>query len=162
MNALNWARILLCGLVTGVAFTVMSVVLLGLLGDAFLAAVSDSAVAGIGAPRTGPALYLLTVAAGVWAMWLYSVVRPRSSSNIRAGVAVGLAWWVIASLQSLKWVALLGIPRVAWLPLGLNAALCIVAASIGAFLYGAVQPNQPFQATAGGARERQRQADIDR
>jgi hypothetical protein len=155
MNALNWPRIVLCGLVTGVAFTVMSVVLVGVLGQDFLAAVSESAVAGTGAPKTSPALYLLTVAAGVWAMWLYSVIRPGSASNIGASVVVGLAWWVIASLQSLKWIALLGIHTAAWLPLTLNAVLCVIAASIGAFLFGAVQPKQLFQATPDGSRERQ-------
>ena len=155
MNALNWPRIVLCGLVTGVAFTVMSVVLVGLFGADFLAAVSKSAVAGAGAPRTGFAVYILTVAAGVWAMWLYSVIRPASASNVKAGVAVGLAWWAISSLQSLKWIVLLGVPASAWLPLTGNAALCIVAASIGAALFGAVQPNQPLHATPDGARERQ-------
>jgi hypothetical protein len=154
MNTLKWPRIVLSGLVTGIAFTVMSVVLVGLFGNDFLAAVSESAVAG--APKTGPALYLLTVAAGVWAMWLYSVVRPGSASNIRASVVVGLAWWVIASLQSLKWAVLFGIPTAAWLPLTLNAALCIVSASIGAFLHGAVQPKQPLRATPDGAREQHR------
>jgi hypothetical protein len=155
MNTLNWPRIVLCGLVTGVAFTVMSVVLVGFVGNEFLVAVSESVVAGTGAPKTGPALYLLTVAAGVWAMWLYSVIRPGSASSIRASVVVGLAWWVIASLQSLKWIALLGIRTAAWLPLSLNAALCIVATSIGAYLYGAVQLRQPSHATPGGSRERQ-------
>jgi len=150
MNTRNWPRIVLCGLVTGGAFTVMSVVLLGVLGGDFLAAVSETAVAGTGPPKTGPELYFLTVAAGVWAMWLYSVIRPGRASNIRASVVVGLAWWVIASLQSLKWVVLLGIPSAAWLPLTLNAVLCIVAASIGGFLYGAVQPHVPLQPPSGG------------
>lgn len=156
MNTRTWFRIVLCGLVAGVAFTLMSVVLVGLLGNEFLAAVSESVAAGTDAPKTDATLYLLTVATGVWAMWLYTVIRPGSSSNLRASVVVGLAWWVIASLQSLKWAALLDIPAVAWLPLTVNAGMCIVAASIGAFLYGAVQPNPSFHAPPDGAGERQR------
>jgi len=156
MNTSRWPRIALCGLVAGVAFTVMSVVLVRLVGADFLAAVSERDANGAGAPNTGAALYFLTAAAGVWAMWLYSVIRPGSASNIRASVVVGLAWWALASLQSLKWTVLLGIPAAAWLPLSLNAVLCIVSVSIGALLYGSVQAGQPAHATLDGTRERTR------
>ena len=136
----KWPRVVLCGLVTGVAFTLMTMVLIAMLGNDFLTAIASRVPAGAGAPKAGPGLYLLTVAAGIWAMWLYSIVRPGCASNIQAGAMVGIAWWVITSLQSLKWVALLGIPAAAWLPLSFNAALCIVAAMLGASLYGAVRP----------------------
>ena len=142
----KWPRVVLCGLVTGVAFTLMSIVLLGALGNDFLAIVARNAPVGAGAPKTGPVLYLLTVAAGIWAMWLYSIVRPGCASNIKAGAVVGIAWWVIASLQSWKLVALLGIPPTAWLPLSLNAVLCIVAAMLGGSLYGAAQPKKEARA----------------
>ena len=95
-----------------------------------------------GVPATGPLLYILTVAGGVWATWLYSVIRPASTSGVKAGVIAGLAWWVIASLQSLKWIALLGIPNTAWLPLTANVLLCIVAVLIGGYLYGHASRNQ--------------------
>jgi len=139
MNPSHWLRVVLCGSIAGVAFALMSAVLVGVWGSEFLSAVYRSATARDGASTTGPLLYILTVAGGVWAMWLYSVIRPGSASSVKAGVIVGLAWWVIASLQSLKWIALLDIPNTAWLPLTANVLVYMVAALIGGYLYSGAQ-----------------------
>lgn len=143
MRLLNWPRIFLCGLVAGVAFTLMAAVLVGELGSEFLAAASASAAGG--AAKTGPGLYFATLAAGVWAMWLYSVVRPWFVSRFVAVLVASLAWWLIAGLQSLKWILLLGIPTSAWLPLAANMVPTVIAVLIGAVLLGDVQPNQALQ-----------------
>jgi Na+-translocating ferredoxin:NAD+ oxidoreductase RnfD subunit len=80
-------------------------------------------------------------------MWLYAVVRPQFSNNLGAVIAVSLAWWFIASLQSLKWVLLLGIPLSACLPLTLNLVPTVIAVFIGTSLFGSVQSNQPLEPT---------------
>lgn len=143
MNAVDWRRVVLCGLAAGTVWALLSMILVGALGGDFIAAISDK-MAG-GAPARAPrlSLYFLSVAAGVWVMWLYAVIRPHSSSNLKAGVMAGLAWWTIASLQSLKWVVLLRIPAAAWLPLATNLILCVAATLIGAQLYGNGHPNMP-------------------
>lgn len=110
MGSLSWPRIVLCGLIVGATFTLLTAVLVGTVGGEFFAAAGAHAAAGDGIGKTGLGLYFATIAPGLWAMWLYAVVRPRFSGNLGAVVAVGLAWWFIASLQSLKWVLLLGIP----------------------------------------------------
>jgi hypothetical protein len=163
MSSLNWPRIILCGLIAGVTFTLLTAVLVGKLGGEFLAAAGAHAAAGDGFARTGPGLYVATIAAGVWAMWLYAVVRPRCSSNRGAVAVVGLAWWIIAGVQSLKWVLLLGIPLSACLPLALNLVPTMIAVFIGSALFRSVQPDQPLhptptaaEAPASGAGERRR------
>jgi len=134
MRALNWPRIILCGLLAGVAFTLMTAVLVGAVGSEFLVAASASAAGGV--TRTGPWLYFATMAAGVWAMWLYSVVRPRFANRWVAVLVTSLAWWFIAGLQSLKWTILLGISAGAWLPLAANIIPTVIAVLIGSILFG--------------------------
>lgn len=151
MASLNWPRIVLCGFVTGSTFTLLTAVLVGAVGGEFLAAAHAHAAAGDGKATTGPGLYFATLAPGLWAMWLYAVVRPRFSSNLGAVVAVGLAWWLIASLQSLKWVLLLGIPFSACLPLAWNLVTTMIAVFIGSTLFGSAQPDLPLHTTRAAA-----------
>ena len=80
-------------------------------------------------------------------MWLYAVVRPHFSNNLGAVIAVSLAWWFIASLQSLKWVLLLDIPLSACLPLAWNLVPTVIAVFIGSTLFGSVQSNKPLEPT---------------
>ncbi|HEX5818441.1 MAG TPA: hypothetical protein VFY20_06175 [Gemmatimonadales bacterium] len=143
MNSLNWPRIVLCGLVAGATFALLTMVLVGASGGDFLAAAGAHAAAGDGATRTGPGLHVATIAAGPWAMWLYAVVRPRFASNLGAVMAVGLAWWLIAGLQSLKWILLLGISFSACLPLAWNLVPTVFAVLVGATLFSSGQPDQP-------------------
>jgi hypothetical protein len=142
MSSLSWPRIVLCGMVAGVVFTLLTMVLVGAFGGEFFAAAGAHAAAGDATIKTGPGLYLATVAAGIWSMWLYTVLRRQFSNNLGAVLAAGVAWWVIASIQSLKWVLLLGIPLSACLPLAANLVPTVIAVFVGATLFGNVQPNQ--------------------
>lgn len=152
MNLVKWTRLALCGLIAGMVFTLLTVVLVATLGSEFLAAAGAHSSTGDGVTRTGPGLYLATVFAGLWAMWLYSVVRPHLTSRIGAVLTVSVAWWVIASLQSLKWILLLGIPLSACLPLTANLVPTVIAVYAGSVLFGDVRPNQGMQpaGSAGG------------
>ena len=147
MSSVNWPRIILCGFIAGVAFTLLSAVVVGTLGSEFLASAEVRAATGDGMTGTGSGLYLATVFAGFWAMWLYAVVRPRFTSRIGAVVTVSLAWWIIASVQSLKWILLLGIPLSACLPLTGNLVTTMIAVFVGSALFGDVQPVQRLQPT---------------
>jgi len=140
MLRVDWRRIVLCGFIAGAVWTLMSIVVVSVGGGDFFAAISERMA---GAPVVGShlALYLLSVAAGVWVMWLYVLIRPQINSNVRAAVVAGLAWWIIASLQSLKWVVVLDIPTTTWLPLISNGASSVMATIIGAMLYGASSPS---------------------
>lgn len=143
MNSQTWFRIILCGFVVGVTFTLLTAVLVGTVGGEFLAAVGAHAAAQGDSTNTGPGLYFATVAAGLWVMWLYAVVRPRVASTPGAVIRVSLAWWFIASLQSLKWVLLLDIPLSACLPLAWNFVPTVIAVSIGSGLFGRVHSKGP-------------------
>ena len=91
MQTLNWPRIILCGLIVGTVFTLTSIVLMGAVGSGLFAAASTNAAAGDGAPSTGLGLYLVTVATGIWAMWLYAIVARWFTNRWKGAVVTGLA-----------------------------------------------------------------------
>ena len=98
METLDWRRVLLCGLVTGFVWTILSVTLLLLVGREFLAALPvrrlDTASGGLHV-----FLFFSNLVAGIWALWLYAAIRPRYSRGSKAALVAGFAWWVIVSLQ---------------------------------------------------------------
>jgi hypothetical protein len=144
MKPIGWARVLLCGLVAGGAWNLMSMILVGAVGNEFLASVSEQS--GRPVQGDGPLLFALGIAAGVWATWLFAAIRPRHRSTLGAAAVAAFAWWSLASLQSLKWIALLGVPLHAWMPLAANALTCLAAVAMGAFLYERTPPGPRFAA----------------
>ncbi len=136
LNSLNWPRIILCGLITGVVYTLLTAVLVGRLGGEFLATTAIHTSTGETLAKGGPGLYLITVFTGLWAMWLYAVIRPQASGKLVAVAKVSLAWWIIAGLQSIKWILLLEIPLSAWLPLATNLIPTVIAVLVGSTFFG--------------------------
>ena len=137
MEKINWTRVFLCGLVTGGVWTLLSVTLLAFAGGDFLAAVRDGRQ-GQSVPSGSLHLFLLfsNLGAGLWAMWLYTAIRPRYGPGPKTAVWAGLAWWMIVSMQSAKWVALLSIPPAASLiPLAATLPAIIGATLAGAWFY---------------------------
>jgi hypothetical protein len=73
-------------------------------------------------------------------MWLYSALEPSYGAGARTGVIVGLAWWLLKSLQSAKWVGLGFVPAGLTLSLPLATLLASVgAAVVGSWIYGKVK-----------------------
>jgi len=134
MGKINWIRVFLCGLVTGIIWTLLSIPLLIFFGGEFLDAVS----AAMPNRSVGVHLFLFftNLAAGIWGIWLYAVLRPHTGPGPKTAVVAGCAWWVIVTLQSAKWVALGFVPTRAALGLLLPTLPAIIAAVLaGAWLY---------------------------
>lgn len=136
MGTLNWLRIFLCGAVAGVVFALLSAVLVGAFGGEFFKLIAARKPTGDIAANSGPALFLASAAPAIVAMWFYAVVRAAASSRLQAVCMASLAWWMLATLQSLKWVLLLNIPATACLPLLSNLAPTLIAVGVGAMLFG--------------------------
>ena len=72
-------------------------------------------------------------------MWLYAAIRPRYGPGPKTALMAGLAWWVIVSLQSGKWVAAGFVPVKATLaPLAtlvVTLRAILLAAPVGAWPY---------------------------
>ena len=100
MGKINWARVFLCGMVTGLTWSLLSLVILVLVGGQLL-----DAVPGLRAPSRYLLVFSLSVnlAMGIWAMWLYAAIRPRFGPGPKAAVIAASAWWVMYCLAKANW-----------------------------------------------------------
>ena len=134
MGKMNWKRVIVCGLLAGVVWTVLSAISTWFLGAAFNAAVGGNKVF---APSAGLFAFLLTLnlLGGIWAMWRYAAIRPRYGPGAKTAVLVGFAWWFVSSLADWTWGSLGFVPVTAFIWLSAVAILeLILAAFVGAWL----------------------------
>ena len=140
MKGSNWIRVVLCGLVAGVVWHLTSVVFLSLFMPGFVASVQRSAPH---PPLGGEFFFAVDAAMGIWAVWLYSAVAPRYGTGPISAAIVGIAWWILKTLQSAKWAGLGFVElRPGLLPLGVATLVAtVLATAVGAWLYRKV--NRP-------------------
>lgn len=133
MRSANWLRIILCGFVAGVVWYVLSGLSMSLLAEEFLAFTES------GGPHSrwpGALFFAIDIAMGIWAIWLFSAIAPRYGEGLKASAIAGLAWWIIKSLQSAKWVGLGFAPgNLVVVPLGATLVAILIATGVGAWLY---------------------------
>ena len=135
VGSINWGRVLLCGLVAGLVWTLLSSVVTVLVGNDFAAAVPGNRLS---APSTGLVVFLFVVnlVEGTWAMWLYAAIRPRYGAGLKTAALAGFSWWVISSLIDATWGSFGFVPAKALLgPMVASLPAIIVAAVVGAWLY---------------------------
>jgi len=136
MGNINWGRVLLCGLVTGVVWGAVATPVLLLIGQDFLAAIP------VGNPFSPlqarlVAFYgLLWFVMGVWMMWLYAAIRPRYGPGPKTAAIAGLATAVFGILADAVWVSMgFASPAVVAAPIAAAVPILIIAAIAGAWLY---------------------------
>ena len=100
MEAIRWRRLLLCGLVAGLAWALLSLGLLILVGRELV-----ENIPGLQAPNRGLLLFALLVnlAMGTWAVWLYAAIRPRYGNGSKTAAIAGFAWWIVYCLAKANW-----------------------------------------------------------
>lgn len=146
MHFTNCVRIILCGFVVGVTWFALCALSLSFLAQDFLAVVQEG---GAHTRWGGGYFFGVDLMMGMWAMWLYSAIAPRYGEGPKAVVIAGLAFWVIKSLQSFKWMALGFAPGVVVLvPLATTLISIFVALGIGAWLYEKSTSGTPHQGSS--------------
>jgi len=100
LGRINWVRVLLCGLVAGLLWNLLSLTLLVLLGGDLLNAVPRLSESSLGL-RLFP--LLVNFAMGIWAMWLYAAIRPRYGPGPKTAARAGFAWWALYCLAKANW-----------------------------------------------------------
>jgi len=98
---INWRRVFTCGSGAGLAWSLLSVPLLVLLGGNIIDAVPRPLVT---VARMGS--FILNVAAGIWAVWLYAAIRPRYGAGSKTAAIAGFSWWLIATIATWQWIDL--------------------------------------------------------
>jgi len=134
MGRINWGRVLLCGLVAGLLWSLLSLTLLVLVGGDLI-----NAVPRLNAPSRGLFVFslLVNLAMGIWAMWLYAAIRPRYGPGPKTAAVAGFAWWVMYSLAKANWG-----------PFGLvspKALVSLLAATLPALIVTAVIGAWPYE-----------------
>jgi len=135
MARINWSRVIICGLVAGVVWTVTSAISTWFVGADFNAAVPGNKIF---APSAGLAMFLFAVnlAGGIWAMWLHAAIRPRYGARAKTAAIAGLNWWIVSTLADATWGSFRLVPIKALVPLSLvSLPEMVVATLVGAWLY---------------------------
>lgn len=135
MGKINWGRVVLCGIVAGVTWTVFSSIVTAFVASDFVAAVPGGRLS---APSSGliAFLFIVNVVMGIWAMWLYAAIRPRYGPGPKTAVVTGFSWWVISSLIDATWASFgFVVPKAVLAPMAASLPAIIIAAVVGAWLY---------------------------
>ena len=146
MGKINWGRVILCGLLTGIVWGVLTAIAMPLLGKDFLAALPG----GHEVPLTLPGGYhfpgttaaargivmITPFALGISAMWLYAAIRPRYGPGPKTAALSGFALWIFGSWVDAIWAALGAVPLgVLAGPVAASLPTTLVAALVGAWPY---------------------------
>lgn len=93
MGRINLKGVILGGLVAGVVLVAYDFLMYGVV----LRAEFEAAMQAIGKTQDPNAIYLYVVLDliwGVWAVWLYAMIRPRYGPGPRTALIAGLFMWV--------------------------------------------------------------------
>jgi hypothetical protein len=137
MGKMNWGRIVFCGIVACVVWTVLSLLITATVGRDFAASVPGGS-ARLLHPDPGLATYmfLFSLVMGIWAMWLYAAIRPRYGPGPRTAIIAGVAWYVITTCVDGTWMGFGFVPMKAiFAPSAASLPALIIAALAGARLY---------------------------
>ena len=136
MAGTNSIRVLLCGFVAGVVWYLLSALFLSLFAEDLVTFVKR----GGAYPRwDGGVFFVIDLMMGIWAVWLYSAIAPRYGAGSRTATLVGVAWWIIKSLQSAKWVGIGFIPQeLVLIPLATTLVAAVVASVAATWIFDRV------------------------
>jgi hypothetical protein len=129
----RWIRILVVGLIAGIAWYVSSSLLLSLFARPFLA---WATLTGSTVRWSGGVFFAIDLLMGVWVVGLYAALSAGERNRTLAAAGASLAWWSMKTLQSAKWAGLGLIPRqVILAPLLTSLLATIVATGVGVWLF---------------------------
>ena len=146
MGKINWGRVVLCGLLTGVVWGVLTAVAFPLIGRDFLAALPGGHdvpavlpgghhIPGTSATMRGIVM-IWPFVLGISAMWLYAAIRPRYGLGPKTAVVAGIALWFFGSWVDAFWAALGAVPAGALTgPVSASLPIAVVAVVVGAWPY---------------------------
>ena len=135
MGKINWRRVVLCGIVSGIVWSVLSSLITAFLAKDFVAAVPGGRLSQPPGSLVA-VLFIVTLVMGIWAMWLYAAIRPRYGPGPKTAVITGFSWWIISSCIDATWGSFGFVAPSAVLPASAaSLPALIIAALAGAWLY---------------------------
>ena|SRR5260370_23338823 len=135
---INWTRVILAGLLAGLIVNISEFLVNGLLlSDEWanaMKALNKSFEMGIG-PTV--AFWLWGFLIGLYALWLYAIIRPQFGPGPKTAAIAGIAVWVPGSLLAMIAPAALHLFRYRLIAIGVALGLVeiVVGTVVGAWLY---------------------------
>lgn len=107
MGGVNWPRVILGGLVSGVIINILEGASSLLYGEQMQRAMTEHNFSLDMAPATMVLFLLLGFIAGLGGAWLYAAIRPRYGAGAGTAVKAGVAVWFVGYFSAcLGWLAL--------------------------------------------------------
>ena len=136
MRPINWARVILGGLLAGVVINAFESVLNGVI----FAEEMEAAMKALGRQVGGGQIAMFVVwgfLVGIFAVWLYAGIRPRYGAGPKTAALAGLAVWVLGYLLAAVTPIALDLFPLRLMVIGLAIGLVevIVGTLLGAWLY---------------------------
>ena len=134
MSKINWYRVLLCGLLTGVVWIILGAVVTAVVGRDFAALPNNH----LAAPTADFVLFnvVIDLLEGISILWLYAAIRPIYGPDAKAAVIAAFAWWFIVSLGDATWCSFGFFPPSTVIPLMIGTLPALILATItGARFY---------------------------
>jgi hypothetical protein len=133
MSMRKLTRIMVAGVITGGIWYFCAIVSLHYLGAEFL--VSISSVRRL-APWSGFFFLAIDLLMGIWVIALFALIRSQFKSHYAASLVCSLFWWLMKTLESVKWLGLGILPESSVLGLAITSLISMfVATLVGAWLY---------------------------
>lgn len=144
MGKINWARVILGGLVAGLIMNISEFVLHAMVlaedGRRIMQEWHRLGLLATTEPDPTMILWLvaLTFVLGILAVWTYAAIRPRYGAGPKTALCAGLAVWAMSYFYSVVFV-FAAVPifpaRLVWLPLVWSLIEVPIATLAGAWLY---------------------------
>jgi hypothetical protein len=134
MTKINWRRMLLCGLLTGVVWIVLGAAVTSVLGRDFANLPNNH----LAAPTHGFLLFngVIDLLEGISILWLYAVIRPLYGPGAKAATIAAFGWRFIVSLGDAAWCSFGFFTPSAVIPLMIGTLPALILATItGARFY---------------------------
>ena len=140
MGRINWRRIVLCGLLTGLVWGVLYAIALPLVLLERHDIPPSLPVTTLDEPGSSTALRavvaIMPLVLGISTMWLYAAIRPRHGPGPKTAALAGFALWLFSSWVDATWAVFKGVRPEGFLkPAAVSLPIVLVAAVVGAWLY---------------------------
>jgi hypothetical protein len=140
MGKINWRRVVLCGLLTGVVWGVLYAMALPLVLVERHDIPPSLPVTTLDEPGSSTGLRVVVVimplVLGISTMWLYAAIRPRYGPGPKTAALAGFAVWFFGSWVDATWAVFKAVRPGAFVgPAAVSLPIVLVAAVVGAWLY---------------------------
>jgi hypothetical protein len=141
MGRINWRRVFLGGVLWFVVYNILggaaAVLYLAREGKEAFDELGLRVVSHMSTPEFFTFVLVLTLASGIFCIWLYAAIRPRYGPGPGTAICAGVALWAMAHLFPMLYFGqLLGLPiRLVVLQVATTLVVTVAATLAGAWLY---------------------------